>query len=74
MSKQIDVRIRHGNDLKAVPLTTWPMDELNELMSTVGEWGLTTPEGVTYDDASFGQIVVGESGAFFEIVFGVGDE
>jgi hypothetical protein len=69
----IPVRIRHEDDLKAVPLTEWPIDDLTSLIHTLREWGLIR-NGMPYDEATFGQIVVTDSGAYFEIVFGAGDE
>jgi hypothetical protein len=69
----IPVCIRRDADLKAVPLTEWPMNDLNGLLRTIGEWGLVH-DGLPYDGATFGQITVTDEGAYFEIVFGAGDE
>ena len=73
MSQTIPVRIRHEGDLRAVPLTEWPLTDLNGLLRAVGEWGLIH-DGVMYDEATFGQIAVTDEGAYFEVVFGVDDE
>lgn len=72
MSNTVPVRIRHEFDLRAQPLTEWPLDDLNGLLRTISEWGIAH-DGEVYDEAAFGQIAVTDEGAYFEVVFGAGD-
>jgi len=63
MSGEVQVRIRHAEEVRAVPLTMWPVSGLEELLRHVRTWGV-------YDGGEelTGQWVVGTDGAYFEIV------
>lgn len=60
----IEIRIRREWSAKAVHLCDAMLDDLDEVLSTVKAWGIADADG----DDLFGQIVVTESAAYFEIV------
>lgn len=65
MNGEVQVRIRHAEQVRAVPLTTWPVAELESLVRQVRYWGVY--EGGGSGEVT-GQWVIGDDDAHFEIV------
>lgn len=66
----VDVRIRHADDTKAQPFTSWPIAELDGLITTIKQWGIETEYGSHTGADLYGQFVISPSASFFEIVIG----
>jgi hypothetical protein len=64
-----DVRIRHEHEARAhhlgdVPLAT---DALEGVLATIRSWGITA-HGYEIEPDLFGQFVIDDTGAYFEVV------
>lgn len=64
----IEVRIRHEADTKATHLCSATVDGLDHVVKTVHGWGVAD----TDTPILFGQFVVDEAAAYFEIVIAEG--
>lgn len=60
----IEVRIRHEGEVVSRHLCTWEASALLQLLPMIQEWGILDAE----DHALFGQFVVDDARAFFEVV------
>jgi hypothetical protein len=68
MSGEVQVRIRHAEEARAVPLTIWPVTGLEGLVRHLKSWGVYDE---TEDDAELvGQFVIDGGEAYFEIIVG----
>ena len=68
MSGTVQVRMRHEFDLRpGCVLTDWPVSGLDELINEVKRWGLVA-DGADAGETLFGQFVIAETAAYFEIV------
>lgn len=65
----IDVRMRHVGDARSVHFATVEFDQLDSLIPTLQAWGGVLVRGVETEDMS-AQIVLDETGAYFEILLG----
>jgi hypothetical protein len=66
MSNEIDVRIRHEAEDKAVPLTKISYEQTEALIIALHQWGVTV-DGDPMPEL-YGQFVVAADAAYFEIV------
>jgi hypothetical protein len=77
MSKgSVEVRIRDQEDIRSVKFTEWVLDDLETVFSQLRIWGGVYAGG-RGEDASYdlsGQFVVNDTGAYFEIIVGHGDD
>ena len=63
----VEVRIRTVFDARPVHLTDWFIHDLDTLLSELKAWGVYNEEG---SDELSGQFVVGDGGAYFELIVG----
>lgn len=64
----IEVRIRYDYESEAVHLCDWAADGLHRLLSSIGKWGIFGEAGEHNTSDLTGQIVLGETDAYFEII------
>lgn len=63
----IEIRIRHEDDARAVPLCTWDASRLDDLIPLIEHWGLAYHYDTTERGLS-GGFVVADGAAFFEVL------
>ena len=65
-----EVRLRHELDVASKPLGDVPFGQIETVIPTLKQWGLTTSNDADVDaDGLYGQFRHDESGAYFEVVF-----
>jgi hypothetical protein len=68
MSGEVQVRIRHAEEARAVPLTIWPLSDLEGVVRHLRHWGVYDEAA---DDAELvGQFVIEGDTAYFEVIVG----
>ena len=67
------VRIRHSGFSTSEHLTDWPINDLTGLIRSIREWGVLTDGDYADTEDLFGQFVIDEGAAYFEIVVGGGE-
>lgn len=67
----IEVRIRHQDDTNPRRFTEWPLSDLDGLLNLIKRWGIETEYASSTGEDVYGQFVVSDSAAFFEIVVGL---
>ncbi|MFC8182453.1 hypothetical protein ACFULT_26575 [Rhodococcus sp. NPDC057297] len=72
----IEVRIRTEYEAQSEGkrLTFVPFDKLDTVIPTIEKWGGVTTNGETFDGDFYGQFVVADGAAFFEVVFDPSDD
>jgi hypothetical protein len=70
----INIRIRLESEARAVPLCTWPVTELDSLISTISRWGLRIDGNDDASGLAFGSFVYQDNEAYFEVTVGDEDE
>lgn len=61
----VEVRVRFAHEAKTFPFTTWPLADLDGLISRMEGWG-----GVDECAVICGQFATNETSAYFELVIG----
>lgn len=69
MSGEVQVRIRHADEARSVPLTTWQLDDLDVLRRHIKYWGVYDDTGDS-DSEPACQFVIDDDCAYFEVVIG----
>lgn len=68
MSGEVQVKIRHADDTRSVPLTYWPASDLEAVVGILRRWGVYDE---TNDDPELvGEFIIDADGAHFEIIVG----
>lgn len=70
---EVQVRVRHADDAKSVPFTSWPLGEMESLVERV------LYEGGIYFDGNYQtnittQLVLEDGRVFYELILGVDDD
>lgn len=64
----IDVRVRHEDEARPVPMMAWPADRLDELPPLVSQWGIYIDDtGSDVSDVS-GQFRHDGTAVYFELI------
>jgi hypothetical protein len=66
----VEVRIRYAEFGKGASLTDWPAADLAGLIALVESWGVHAEKQGPFTEHFYGQFVVEDNRAYFEIVVG----
>lgn len=64
----VEVRVRRAEDGEGLPFTTWPLDDLDRLISLFNRWGNPT------EGSAAGQFTYEDGRWFFELIVDTDDD